>query len=156
MARTATATKKTATTATRKPTKKVAAAKRPAAKKTAAPAKRKAKKFPVLSLKPIRTKLSRTDLVARLVEETGVARKDVNNVIAAIGDAMKASIMPKACGEFAIPGVLVVKAKKIPAKKGGQKIVSFGVERISKAKPATVKVRVRSLAKLKRAALGTE
>jgi nucleoid DNA-binding protein len=164
MARTATKTKTALT-------RKLAAVKGKArGTKKMAPKKavRKAKKFPALALKPIRAKLNRTELVARLVDETEVPRKQVMAIINSLGDAMKASLMPKACGEFAIPGILMVKARKVPAKKmpaikKGTLVRRPGspdpVEHPGRAafvKPATVKVKVRGLAKLKRAALGTE
>jgi nucleoid DNA-binding protein len=150
MARTQATAKKTTTRTPAKKTmaKKVVANKSPAAKK--------AVKRPALELKPIKTVMNRSELANYLAEKTDLERKQVLNVFKILTDTMKACMMPRGCGKFQVPGVLALQAKKIPAKKGGKKVMSFGVERISKAKPATVRVRARALGSLKRAALGTE
>jgi len=96
---------------------------------------------------------NRSELMERLAAETDMSKRDVAKVYGALHDLMLGSLMPKAVGEFTLPGLMKIVTKKIPAKKGGQKIVSFGVERISKPKPATVRVRARLLAKVKQIAL---
>lgn len=173
----ATATKKAAAKkSTAKPvakkTKKMSAAKRPAAKKAsakkAAPAKRKAKKHPALELRPIKSKMNRSQLFQHLADATEVPKKQVAAVMQALVEAMKASVMPKGVGVFQIPGVVTVKtrhikAKKMPAIKKGTMVRQPGkpdpVEhpgRKAFIKPATVRVRAVSMGQLKRAALGTE
>lgn len=154
------------TTAKKAPTKRPVA-KKAAAKKTAAPVRR-AKKHPTLDLRPIRTKLGRTELVNHLMEETEADKKTVRSVLEALVNTMKASVMPKGCGEFSIPGVLTITTRKVkertrPAIKAGTLVRNprTGEEyehpgRKAQKVPATVKVRVRGAAKLKRAALGTE
>jgi hypothetical protein len=57
-------------------------------------------------------------------------------------------------GEFTLPGLLKVTSVAIPAKKKRRRIDPFTkVEREFAAKPATARVKVRSLKKLKDAAL---
>jgi hypothetical protein len=152
----ATKTTTAKTTATKAAAKKVLA-KKVVAKKTtkrAALAKKAVVREP-LGLSPIKAKLTRADLVARLSEECNVPPKQIRLILATLGDTMKACMMPRGCGEFQVPGLLTVKAKKIPARKGGKTVISFGKETVTKDRPATVRVRARALGGLKRAALGT-
>lgn len=139
------ATKKAATTKTAPAAKKAAATKTAPAKKTgAAPA----------ALKPIKTAFNKSTLQAHLAETTGVEPKAVKAVLAALEATMVASLNKKGLGEFTLPGLLKVTAVAIPAKKKRRGIDPFTkVEREFAAKPATVRVKVRSLKKLKDAAL---
>ena len=115
--------------------------------------KRKTKE--VVVLKPIREKLSRSGLVAHLVDETAVDAKDVKKIILALGNAMKASIMRKGVGEFAFDGLFKIKTKLKPKQKGGEKVKNPfkpGTFMITKAKPAMMKVKVLAMKRLKDAA----
>jgi nucleoid DNA-binding protein len=121
-----------------------------------------------LELRPIKEKMSRTEIIEHLVEETELTRKQVLSVLNGLNNLVKASIMPKSVGQFTLPGVAVIKLRKIPAKKvpaikkGTPVRNPFTGEtsrhpgREAYVKPATVKVRVLPTAHLKRAALGTE
>lgn len=141
-----TATKKTAakkTTKAAKPTKKAAGAKTAKAKKP------DASNLP----KPIKTKMTKTQLMEHLAEQSGVDKKDVKKVMESLEQTMIASIRKKGLGEFMFPGMFKIVTKHIPAKKGGEKKISFGREIITKAKPATTKVKIRPMKKAKDAAL---
>lgn len=140
------------------------AKKTPAAKKTAPVAKKAApatKAAPArkpaaapAALKPIKTAFNKTTLQAHLAEASGVEPKAVKAVLAALEAAMLASLHKKGLGEFTLPGLLKVTSVAIPAKKKRRGIDPFTkVEREFAAKPATVRVKVRSLKKLKDAAL---
>jgi nucleoid DNA-binding protein len=132
--------------------KKSPAAKKAAPVKSAAPAK-KAATGPV-ALKPIKTAFNKSTLQAHLAETAGVEPKAVKAVMAALGATMVASLNKKGLGEFTLPGLLKVVSVAIPAKKKRRGIDPFTkVEREFAAKPATVRVKVRSLKKLKDAAL---
>lgn len=132
-----TTVKKTATTI-----KKAAPA--PAKKAAAAPA----------ALKPIKSAFNKSSLNIHLAEMAGVEPKAVKAVLAALEATMAASINKKGLGEFTLPGLLKVTALSIPAKKARKGIDPFTKqERMFAAKPATVRVKVRSLKKLKDAAL---
>lgn len=75
-------------------------------------------------------------------------------ILAALEATMLASVHKKGLGEFTLPGLLKVTAVAIEAKKKRRGIDPFTkVEREFAAKPATVRVKVRSLKKLKDAAL---
>jgi len=161
--------KKTATAKAVVPAKKAAPAKAAApAKKAAAPAKTAAPaKKPVVAktaapvkaaasgpLKPIKTAFNKTSLQAHLAELSGAEPKTVKAVLTALEATMVASLNKKGLGEFTLPGLIKVTSVAIPAKKKRRGIDPFTkVEREFAAKPATVRVKVRSLKKLKDAAL---
>lgn len=117
--------------------KKVATKKKAAAAKPAAP-------------KPIKEALSKSGLVAHIAESTDVAAKDVRAVIAALEGAIHASLSKKGAGSFTMPGVAKFSAVNVPAKPKRKGINPFTKEeQWFAAKPASVKVKVRPLKKLK-------
>jgi len=121
-------------------TSKGKASAKPAAAKPAAP-------------KPIKEPLNKSALLAHLVEASGVAAKDVRAVLAALEGAVTASVNKKGAGEFTLPGLLKVTAVKVPAKPKRKGINPFTKqEQVFAAKPASVKIKVRPLKKLKDAA----
>lgn len=133
------------------------ATKKPAAAKAKTPAKAPAKK-PVAAkpaeMKPIKAALNKTTLVAHLADASGVEPKAVKAVLAAIEATTLASMSKKGIGEFTLPGLLKVVALKVPAKaKRFGKNPFTGQEQWFPAKPASVKVKVRPLKKLKDAVL---
>jgi nucleoid DNA-binding protein len=104
--------------------------------------------------KPIKEALSRTTLVAHIVEATALAPKDVKAVLASLESAVVASLSKKGVGEFTLPGLLKITTVKVAARPKRRGIDPFTkVERDFPAKPASVKVKVRALKKLKDAAL---
>lgn len=132
------------------PTKKARATK---AKK--APAKTKKAAAPkAAALKPIKAPLNKTSLVARIAEGSGVEPKSVKAVLAALEEATLSSVSKKGAGEFTLPGLMKVIAQKVPAKpKRFGKNPFTGQDQWFAAKPASVKVKVRPLKKLKDAVL---
>ena len=139
-------------------TKPATAAKKaaPAAKKAVAPAAKAVAKpaAAVPALKPIKTAFNKTTLQAHLAEVAGVEPKAVRAVMSALEATMVASLSKKGLGEFTLPGLLKITAQAVPAKKKRRGIDPFTkVEREFAAKPATVRVKVRSLKKIKDAAL---
>ena len=104
--------------------------------------------------KPIKDALSKSGLVAHLAETTGLASKDVRGVLSALEGVVHASIHKKGAGMFTLPGLLKITAVNVPAKPKRKGINPFTKEeQWFAAKPATRKVKVRTLAKLKAAAL---
>jgi hypothetical protein len=148
-----TATKKTAAPATKKaaPASKKAAA--PAAKKAAAPAAKK----PVVAaapLKPIKDSFTKASLTIHLAERSGVEPKAAKALMAALEETVLASIHKKGAKEFTLPGLLKVVAQDVPAKKKRFGKDPFtGEDKWFAAKPASVRLKVRPLKKLKDAAL---
>jgi nucleoid DNA-binding protein len=113
------------------------------------PAKKPAPKAP----QSIQSVLTKSALVAHLSGTTGAAAKDVRAVIAALEETIRASISKKGPRTFVLPGILKITAVAVPAKKARKGINPFtGEETVFKAKPATVKVKVRPMKKLKDAA----
>lgn len=134
--------------ATKKP--QAAKAKKPA-KKTAA--KKPAAAKPVAS-KPIKTVLNKSALVAHLAGATGLEAKSVKAVLAALEETTLSAMSKKGAGEFTLPGLMKVVAQKVPAKpKRFGKNPFTGEEQWFAAKPASVKVKIRALKKLKDAVL---
>ena len=121
-----------------------------AASKKAAPAKSAAKPGPA---KPIKDSLSKSGLVAHLSENSGVAARDVRAVLASLEGAVSGSLSKKGAGSFTLPGLLKITAVNVPAKPKRKGINPFTKEeQWFAAKPATTKVKVRPLKKLKDAA----
>lgn len=123
-----------------------------AVKKAAPKAAPKAAAKPAI-VKPIKDALSKTALVAHVAESSGVAPKDVRAVLAALEAAVVASVNKKGFGSFTLPGLLKITSVKVPAKPKRKGINPFTKqEQVFAAKPASVKVKVRPLKKLKDAA----
>ena len=105
------------------------------------------------AVKPIKSVLSKSALVAHLAEASEVSAKQVRAVMAALEGAMHGSLSKKGAGVFVLPGVLKVTAVKVAAKPRRLGINPFTkVEQWFAAKPATTKVKVRPMKKLKDAA----
>lgn len=124
-------------------TKKAAAKKKAAPKAAAKPAAPKA----------IKEALTKSGLVAHIAEATGVIAKDVRAVMAALEGAVHGSVSKKGAGSFTLPGLLKISVVNVPAKAKRKGINPFTKEeQWFAAKPASVKVKVRPLKKLKDAA----
>lgn len=146
-------------------TKPAVAAKKPAAtaKKPVAAAKKPAVavKKPVVAaketaaakanvVKPVKDTFTKTALVAHLVQESGVESKAVKAVLAALDNAIMGSVMKKGAGEFMLSGMFKVTVQDIPARKARKGIDPFTKEeRMFAAKPASRRVKIRALKKLK-------
>lgn len=129
--------------------------KKPAAKKAAPKAAKKAapKKAAPAAAKPLKEVLGKSALVKHLAEASDVAAKDVKAVLTAIEHAISGAISKKGAGSFTLPGLFKVTSVKVPAKPKRKGINPFTKEeQWFAAKPASVKVKVRPLKKLKDAA----
>lgn len=105
-------------------------------------------------LKPIKDALTKSALVAHLAETANVAAKDVRNILAALEATVAASVHKKGAGTFTLPGLLKITTVSVPAKPKRKGINPFTKEEtVFAAKPATTKIKVRPLKKLKDAAL---
>lgn len=106
-----------------------------------------AKAAPKKAVKP----LSKAQILANLAEASGVSKKEVAAVLAALSQEIEKSLGAKGPGVFAIPGLVKIDKKKRPAQpaKKGVKNPFTGEIRDVPAKPASVKVRVRPLKALK-------
>jgi len=127
-------------------------AKTPPVKKAAAPVTKKA--VAATPLKPIKDSFTKASLTIHLAERAGVEPKAAKALMAALEETVLASVHKKGAKEFTLPGLLKVVAQDVPAKKKrfGKDPFS-GEDKWFAAKPASVRLKVRPLKKLKDAAL---
>lgn len=126
--------------------KKPAAKKRPAAKKKA-PAKKAA---PAKKGGAVSQKMTKTGILNELAQRTDLSRKQVDAVLSELETLIERHISKRAVGEFTLPGLLKVRAVKRPAtKKRMGRNPATGQEIVIPAKPATIRVRVTPLKRLK-------
>ena len=134
-------------------TKKAAAKKAPAKKKAAAkeaPAKKPAAKAAPAKVKAISTKMTKTQIVGTIADNTGLTKKQVSDVMQQMDALIEGSIKKRGAGEFTIPGMMKITTVRKPAVKARKGINPFtGEETMFKAKPASTAVKIRPLKKMK-------
>jgi nucleoid DNA-binding protein len=131
----------------------MAKAKKSPKKPVRKPAKKAARKAAPKAPPSIKSVLTKSALVAHLADAAKVAAKDVRALLAALEETIHASISRKGPRTFVLPGLLKITVTNVPAKKARKGINPFtGEPATFKAKPATVKVKVRPMKKLKDAA----
>jgi nucleoid DNA-binding protein len=130
-------------------------AKAPAKKATAkkAPAKKATAKAAPAKAQPVKAALTKSALVNLIAEQNGLTRGVAQGVLGTIESAMTGSLHPRGIGEFTLPGLLKISLRKVPARKAGTMIrnPSTGEMVPGAAKPASVRVKIRALSKLKAA-----
>ena len=129
------------------PAKKAAAKKAPAKKAAAkkAPARKAASKQTAVT-----KKMTKTGILNEIAESTELSRKQVDAVLTELENLIERHIKKRAVGEFTLPGLLKVKSVKRPAtKKRMGRNPATGEEIVIPAKPATTRVRVTPLKRLK-------
>jgi nucleoid DNA-binding protein len=120
--------------------------------KTAAKTGRK--NVPSTAVKPLKEKLSKSALIAHLSSHSGVETRGVKAVLASLEATIAAALHKNGARIFTLPGVLKATAVAVPAKpKRKGKDPFTGEERMFAAKPASVRVKIRALKKLKSAAI---
>jgi nucleoid DNA-binding protein len=130
-------------------------------KKAKAPAKKAAAKTKTAkaaapAIRPVKQTLTKSALVGMIAEQNELSRKKASSVLATIEGAMLGSVHPKGAGEFIFPGLMKISLRKVPARKAGTLIRNPATGEMMKAaaKPASVRVKIRPLSKLKSAAIG--
>ena len=124
----------------------MAKAKKPTRKSARKPA-------PKAAVKPVKGVLSKSALIKHLAGTTGAAAKDVRAILAALESTIQGAVGKKGGRTFVLPGLFKITVVNVPAKPKRKGINPFtGEETIFKAKPATVKVKVRPMKRLKDAA----
>jgi len=102
-------------------------------------------------MKPVKTKLSKSQMFEALAEDSGVTKSEVKKVWGSLERLIEASICERGYGQFTLPGLMKVTTVRRPAIKARRGINPFTKEEIwFKAKPATTGVRIRALKKMKR------
>lgn len=106
------------------------------------------------SVSPVRDTLTKSALLNLISEKNGISRKQAGEILSTIEGAILGSVHPKGSGQFIFPGLLKVTLRKVPARKAGTMIRNPATGEMMKAaaKPATVRVKIRALSKLKTAA----
>ena len=116
------------------------------ATKKKASAKPATKKLPA-----IRNKMTKSDIVSNIADETGLTKKDVSAVFGTLSDLITRHMKRNGSGEFHIPdtGVKIARVKK-PARKArmGRNPATGETIKIA-AKPAHTAVKVTALKALK-------
>ena len=95
---------------------------------------------------------TKTQILTNIAESTGLAKKDVAAVFDALAAEIKKNLGSRGPGSFAIPGLLKIEKKKVPAraaKKGVPNPFKPGELMDVAARPAYNKVKVRPLKTLK-------
>src|SRR5262245_52993369 len=95
---------------------------------------------------------SKSDVLNGIAESTGLSRKDVNAVLAALTGEIKKAVGNRGPGVFAVPGLVKIEKKKVPARparKGVPNPFKPGELMDVPAKKASVKIKVRALKLLK-------
>lgn len=101
-------------------------------------------------MKPVKTKLSKSQMFEALAEDSGVTKSEVKKVWGSLERLIEASICERGYGQFTLPGLMKVTTVRRPAIKARRGINPFTKEEIwFKAKPASRGVRIRALKKMK-------
>jgi len=96
--------------------------------------------------------ITKNEFFTHIAEKTEMKKADVAKVYEAMTEVIVKQLSSKGPGVVALPGLFKLKAKKIPAVKGGQKVPNRfkpGEFTVTKAKPASMKVSARPLKALK-------
>jgi nucleoid DNA-binding protein len=107
------------------------------------------------AVRPVKDALSKSALINLISEQNGITRDTAKGIFSTIENALLGSVHPRGAGEFTLPGLLKVTLRKVPARKAGTMVrnPSTGEMIPGAAKPASVRVKIRALSKLKMAAL---
>ena len=118
-----------------------------------APAKRKAAKAPskkAPAVKAISKKLTKTGILNEIAQNTDLTRAQVSSVLDELETLIERHIKKRSVGEFTLPGLLKIRAVKRPAtKKRMGRNPATGEEIVIGPKPASIRVRVTALKRLK-------
>ena len=104
----------------------------------------------------VKEPMNRTALYNEIAEATGLTKKQVASVFNELGDVIERHIKKRGVGVFTLPGLLKIKTVKKPARparKGVPNPFKPGELMDVAAKPASVKVKVTPLKKVKDMAL---
>lgn len=123
------------------------------AKKKSKPTASKSK--PVAIVRPVKETLTKSAILNLIAEKNGITRKQAGDVLETLSGIMLGSVHPNGSGEFTLPGILKITLRKVPARKAGTLIRNPATGEMMKAaaKPASVRVKIRALSKLKTAAV---
>jgi len=116
--------------------------------------KKKAAAAATPALKPVKETLTKSALINLIAEQNELPRKTAAAVYATLENVLLGSVHPRGVGTFVLPGILKVTLAKVPARRAGTLVRNPATGEMVKAaaKPASVRVKIRALSKLKTAA----
>ena len=101
-------------------------------------------------MKPVKTKLSKSQVLEALAEDSGMSKSEVKKVWCSLERLIEASICDQGYGQFTLQGLMKVTTVRRPAIKARRGINPFTKEETwFKAKPASTGVRIQALKKMK-------
>jgi len=96
--------------------------------------------------------LSKTQLIGAISEQTDMTRKEVSTVLDSLSLQIEKSLGRRGPGMFTLPGLIKIEKRKVPARKARKGVPNPfkpGELMDIPAKPASTKIKVRPLKKLK-------
>jgi nucleoid DNA-binding protein len=100
----------------------------------------------------VKDPMTKTEMFSEIAESTGLTRKQVASVFEELGSVIERHIKKKAAGQFTLPGLLKIKTVKKPARPAQKNVPNPfrpGEFMDVAAKPATTKVKILPLKKMK-------
>jgi nucleoid DNA-binding protein len=106
-------------------------------------------------LSAVKKALTKSALITTIAEQNEISRKTAAGVFATFEGLILGSIHPRGVGEFTMPGLFKVTLRKVPARKAGTMVrnPATGEMMAAAAKPASVRVKIRALSKMKKTAI---
>jgi nucleoid DNA-binding protein len=115
-----------------------------------------AKKAATRKITAVKEKFTKTQILNEIADNTGLSRKEVTAVLDELCIVIERHVKKRSVGEFTLPGLLKIKTVKKPAQKARKNVPNPfrpGETMDVAAKPASTKVKVLPLKKLKDMAL---
>ena len=118
--------------------------------------KSKISKREAAPIRPVKETFTKSALINLIAEQNDIPRKTAVGVFATLESVLLGSVHPRGVGEFTLPGLLKVTLRKVPARRAGTLVRNPATGEMVKgaAKPASMRVKIRALSKLKTAASG--
>ncbi|VTZ26950.1 Nucleoid DNA-binding protein [Methylocella tundrae] len=106
-------------------------------------------------VRPVKETFTKSALINLVATQNDLPRKTAAAVYATLEAVFLGSVHPRGVGEFTLPGLLKVSLRKVPARRAGTLVRNPATGEMIKgaAKPASVRVSIRALSKLKTAAV---
>jgi nucleoid DNA-binding protein len=102
--------------------------------------------------KPGAKSITKSQFYTDVADATGLKKSEVAKVFDAVTDVIKKQLSAKGPGVLTLPGLFKLKAKRVPAQKGGKMVPNRfkpGEMTMTKDKPASTRVTARPLKALK-------
>lgn len=105
------------------------------------------------AIRPVKETLTKSALITLLAEQNEIPRKTAAAVYATLEGVMLGSLHPRGVGEFTLPGLLKITLRKVPARRAGTLVRNPATGEMvpGAAKPASMRVKIRALSKLRSA-----